>query len=123
MIHEQSHGGRAKRSGFAKSWCAALLSVAALAVGGSGIVLPLEEAHAIVGRPLTPVSYAGMARRTTRRTVRRTTYATAATAAYVTALPVGCTTVVVGGVTQYACGGVTYVRQLQGPNVVYVVVP
>jgi hypothetical protein len=31
--------------------------------------LPLVErtAHAIVGRPLTPMSYAGVARRTTRR--------------------------------------------------------
>lgn len=34
-------------------------------------------AHAVVGMPLTPVSYAGVARRTTRRTV----YATAAVAA------------------------------------------
>lgn len=29
------------------------------------------EAHAVVGRPLTPVSYAGVARRTSRRTARR----------------------------------------------------
>jgi hypothetical protein len=29
----------------------------------------LAEAEAVVGRPLTPVSYAGVARRTTRRTV------------------------------------------------------
>ena len=28
-----------------------------------------SEAHARVGRPLTPMSYAGVARRTTRRTV------------------------------------------------------
>jgi hypothetical protein len=27
------------------------------------------EAHAIIGRPLTPMSYAGVARRTTRRAV------------------------------------------------------
>ncbi len=27
----------------------------------------VSEAHAIVGRPLTPVSYAGVARRTVRR--------------------------------------------------------
>lgn len=31
----------------------------------------VSPAHAIVGRPLTPVSYAGVARRTARRTVRR----------------------------------------------------
>ncbi len=28
----------------------------------------VTEAHAIIGRPLTPMSYAGVARRTTRRT-------------------------------------------------------
>ena len=27
----------------------------------------ISEAHAIIGRPLTPMSYAGVARRTTRR--------------------------------------------------------
>jgi hypothetical protein len=31
--------------------------------------LELRPAHAIVGRPLTPLSYAGVARRTTRRAV------------------------------------------------------
>ena len=38
---------------------------------GSMLELPLfvGSAHAIVGRPLTPLSYAGVARRTTRRTV------------------------------------------------------
>lgn len=35
----------------------------------SGLVTP---ARAVVGRPLTPVSYAGVARRTSRRTARRT---------------------------------------------------
>jgi hypothetical protein len=37
--------------------------------GVSGFV---SSAEARVGRPLTPVSVAGVARRTTRRTVRRT---------------------------------------------------
>jgi hypothetical protein len=32
--------------------------------GNSGLV---TEAHAIIGRPLTPMSYAGVARRTVRR--------------------------------------------------------
>jgi hypothetical protein len=31
--------------------------------------LLVGEAHAIIGRPLTPMSYAGVARRTTRRAV------------------------------------------------------
>ena len=41
---------------------------------GSGIegVSLVKEAHAVVGRPLTPVSYAGVARRTTRRMVYAT---------------------------------------------------
>jgi hypothetical protein len=40
-----------------------------LAAAGSLLGLPLfvPPAHAIIGRPLTPFSYAGVARRTTRR--------------------------------------------------------
>lgn len=49
-------------------------SVAALALlGGDGSLLRqgslVGRAAAVVGRPATPVSYAGVARRTTRRTV------------------------------------------------------
>lgn len=36
--------------------------------GFQGVVTP---AHAIIGRPLTPISVAGVARRTARRTTRR----------------------------------------------------
>ena len=36
---------------------------------GSGVTLSVESAQARVGRPLTPVSAAGVARRTTRRHV------------------------------------------------------
>ncbi len=36
-----------------------------------GVCLTMSTAEAVVGRPLTPVSYAGMARRTARRTARR----------------------------------------------------
>ena len=56
---------------------ALLLAASALLVGvlglpfGEGLVGE-REAHAIRGRPLTPMSYAGVARRTSRRTVRRT---------------------------------------------------
>jgi hypothetical protein len=39
----------------------------ALVVGGG-------DALAVVGRPLTPISYAGVARRTSRRTARRNAY-------------------------------------------------
>jgi hypothetical protein len=34
----------------------------------------VDDAFAVVGRPLTPVSYAGVARRTARRTARRNAY-------------------------------------------------
>jgi hypothetical protein len=39
-----------------------------------GIGLRIDTAEAIVGRPATPRSAAGVARRTTRRTVRRRVY-------------------------------------------------
>ena len=60
-----------------------------------------KEAQAIIGRPLTPLSYAGVARRTTRRTIRRT-------AIYRATLPAGCTTVVMEGVTLHQCGATYY---------------
>jgi len=56
----------------------ALLATAVLAVGSlvspgwspsGGLSLSMESAQARVGRPLTPVSVAGVARRTTRRAV------------------------------------------------------
>ena len=59
------------------------------------------EAQAIVGRPLTPVSYAGVARRTTRRMIYRTSV-------YVAVLPPACTVVVVEGTSLHMCGGTYY---------------
>jgi hypothetical protein len=41
-----------------------------------------SKAEAVIGRPLTPLSYAGVARRTTRRAAYAGAYAGAATAAY-----------------------------------------
>jgi hypothetical protein len=61
----------------------------------------VEDAEARLGRPMTPVSVAGVARRTTRRTVQRT-------AAYVSVLPAGCSTVIVEGMSLYQCGGTYY---------------
>jgi hypothetical protein len=61
-----------------------------------------KEAQAIIGRPATPLSVAGTARRTTRRVIRRTSV-------YVATLPMGCrTTVVIDGTTLYHCGGTYY---------------
>ena len=39
-----------------------------------GVVFGIGSAQARIGRPLTPMSYAGVARRTTRRAYRRGHY-------------------------------------------------
>ena len=57
---------------------------------GTGLV---SQAEARVGRPLTPMSYAGVARRTTRRAVA-VGAAGAAAGAYYGAYPPGCVQVV-----------------------------
>lgn len=90
---------------------------------GAPAALAPSDAHAVIGRPLTPGSYAGVARRSSRRTARRTSarYAAAAPAPYVTSsLPPDCA--MAGGV--YACGpGPAYHPYYAGPEVVYVPVP
>jgi hypothetical protein len=107
------------------------------------------DAHAIVGVPVSPVSVAGVARRTTRRVVvTEATVATAATASaaaaaaqpkpppppaapppagpvpigtVVQALPPGCAATPIGGVQYYNCApGVYYRAVFQGNNLVYV---
>lgn len=60
-----------------------------------------NQAEARVGRPLSPASVAGVARRTTRRNVRRTSV-------YVATLPRGCSTVIIEGVRLSQCGGTYY---------------
>jgi len=98
---------------------ATLLSAAAIvglgALPAAGMLIAPGEAHAVVGRPLTPVSYAGVARRTSRRVSRRTV---ARTTAAMTTLPAGC--VAAGAV--YTCGTTQYQQVIDGGNVVYVVV-
>jgi hypothetical protein len=106
---------------------------------GAWIALALvatgAPAYAIIGRPFTPMSYAGVA----RRTVRRSAYVGAAVrapyvapapyiapapyvapapvvapaAAPLSALPPGCTPGV-------SCNGVVYQPEYQGTSVVYV---
>jgi hypothetical protein len=71
----------------------------------------IQEVEARVGRPLTPVSVAGVAHPTTRRRIHRTTV-------YVVTLPPQCSTVVVEGATLHLCGGTYY----QPYNNQYVVV-
>ena len=110
----------------------------------------IGDAQAIIGRPLTPVSYAGVARRTAYRTtaVVATSAAVATTAAVAAApspvvvvqapapapatgplpvgmvvaqLPSGCVPAPVSGVEYYLCGGNYYRASFQGNNLVYVV--
>jgi hypothetical protein len=52
-----------------------LLVLAMLVTALLGGRLLVGEAHAVIGRPLTPLSYAGVARRTTRRAVAATAVA------------------------------------------------
>ena len=68
------------------------------------------SAQARVGRPATPVSVAGVARRTTRRAIRRSTV-------YVATLPQSCTLVNIDGTSLYLCG-TTYYQSHQGHYVV-----
>ncbi len=96
-------------------------------------ILP-TDAQAVVGRPATPGSVAGTARRSSRRTVRRhhhhhhaAAVAVGATAAVaigtrVATLPPSCTTIITAGVTYQQCGGTYYRPYYQGTEVVYVVV-
>ncbi|WP_235974770.1 DUF6515 family protein [Stappia albiluteola] len=76
----------------------------------NGVPSPVSQAEARVGRPLTPNSYAGVARRTTRRVVRRS-------AIYVATLPAGCAKVVINGTSYFECHG-TYYEPYQGRYVV-----
>ena len=103
------------------------------------------EAHARIGRPLTPVSYAGVARRTTRRTVYGAAAVTTAAVASqpvtvvqqpVTvvqqaalpvespepSLPAGCSSTTVNNTSYFTCDGNWYKPAMQGGNVVYSVV-
>ena len=60
-----------------------------------------SDAFARIGRPATPGSIAGVARRTTRRAVRRTTR-------YYAALPGGCARATLYGALVWNCAGVYY---------------
>jgi hypothetical protein len=70
-----------------------------------------SDAEARVGRPATPGSVAGVARRTTRRVIRR--------GAYIAAVPAGCAYGNYYGYSLYYCGGTYYQRSGGGYVVVY----
>ena len=78
-----------------------LFAVGTLVDGVFDDAMIVKEAHAIIGRPMTPLSVAGVARRTTRRMIRRT-------AVIAATLPPNCTTIIVEGVTIQQCGATYY---------------
>ena len=107
----------------------------------------VREAGAVVGVPWSPVSMAGVARRTTRRAVlaaeSSAAYEQQAAAAQqqaaaaqqpaakpvgtppigsvVAKLPAGCAPETIGGVQYHKCGGAYYRAAFQSNNLVYVV--
>jgi hypothetical protein len=90
---------------------ACLLLAGGVEIGGHKTVSLTSDAEARVGRPLTPVSVAGVARRTTRRTIRR--------GAYIATIPPGCVYGSYYGYQLYSCGGAYYQRSGSGYVVVY----
>jgi hypothetical protein len=92
-----------------------LFCMADIPVIGSFII---GTAEARVGRPASPVSGAGVARRTTRRHVRRRAYHRP----HVVVLPVGCTTVIRHNVSYRSCGSAWYEPYYYGDELIYVVV-
>ena len=88
-----------------------LMAAATIVDGWLPIGLAVKDAEARLGRPATPASVAGVARRTTRRTIRRTSV-------YAATLPRGCSTIIIEGTTLHQCGSTYY----QPYNNQYVVV-
>ena len=85
---------------------AAFLSPVLTIEGGDLATLalaPAAPAEARIGHPLTPLSYAGVARRTTRRVEYRT-------AATIATLPAGCIYGPYYGAYYYRCGSLYYAR-------------
>lgn len=78
---------------------------------GHSFLGSIDEAGARVGRPATPGSVAGVARRTTRRTIRR--------GAYIARIPAGCPLGTYYGYSLYYCGGTYYQKSGSGFVIVY----
>lgn len=111
----------------------AALAVTGELTGTSPLLLGGGDAHAVIGRPLTPMSYAGVARRTTRRAAYAGAYAGAVapapvavaaapvvpTAGVVTTLPAGCGRADAAGGVYYQCGAARYQPYYYGSTLVY----
>ena len=106
----------------------AALAVAGELTGTTPLLLGGGAAHAVIGRPLTPMSYAGVARRTTRRAAYAGAVAATAPVAVapvvppagvVTTLPAGCGRADAAGGVYYQCGAARYQPYYYGPTLVY----
>lgn len=84
-----------------KTAIVALLAVFAITELGFQVQIFIGPAAARVGRPLSPVSVAGVARRTTRRTLRRA-------GAGVAVLPGNCVYGSYYGYNLHRCGSIYY---------------
>ncbi|MCU0990648.1 MAG: hypothetical protein MUE63_13970 [Xanthomonadales bacterium] len=114
-----------------------LLYLAGVSPDAPASLILVREARAVVGAPLTPVSAAGVARRTTRRVVVAESSATQASAATTATAQQQAATAqqqsataqqqsaskpeTRSGVEYQNCGGVLYRAAFQGNNLVYVV--
>jgi hypothetical protein len=95
----------------ARTALAAGIGLAILLADVFGVVPLISDAQARVGQPWTPLSYAGVARRTTARwAIRRSSI-------YVATLPAACVRTSVNGVVVWRCGG-TYYQAYGGRYVV-----
>ena len=117
----------AKRRAHAVLVAAIALAALGPATGSGPFLLGGHDAHAVIGRPLTPMSYAGVARRTTRRAVAYGAYGGYGAGVHpyvgtgvVTTAPPACGAFVGGYAT---CGAVGYRAYYSGPNLVYAPVP
>jgi hypothetical protein len=94
----------------------------------------IRHAHAVVGAPLTPVSVAGVARRTAVRTTAAASAAAKPPAppppsgaqglplgTVVSALPAGCASVQLHGTNYFNCQGTYFRPAYKGQDVVYIV--
>jgi len=97
--------------------CAALLSFGWSEQGG--ISLSIESAQARVGRPLTPVSVAGVARRQTRRAVHGAGVVGAGAAAVGTAAAIGTAGAVAATSPNWGWGGPYYGESVRGARAAY----
>lgn len=73
----------------------------------------VQHAEARVGQPWTAASGAGVARRTTRRSIRRSTV-------FVAALPPTCIRTTIDGIILWRCGATYYQRHSGGYVVIHV---